>query len=161
MMKTIENYLVDPVTKQKKEDEKMKREEEEKKRRKPTPPAPAKPTPPPAPAPAKPTPPAPAPAKPTPPAVKPKKTKSVYDKFEMFEMYYDPIGMTVDNLISLLIFGLAVYLSWTCNSKNTPGMDVVEKVVRAGFAGMFGFFYLIIYFLVWADQCNKQSLSRV
>jgi hypothetical protein len=63
-------------------------------------------------------------------------------------------GSMLGNLFALLILFGAVYLSWTCNSKCTPDMNVVEKVFRAFFAGFFGLFYLIIYFIAWSPACN-------
>lgn len=71
----------------------------------------------------------------------------------------DPMtGSTMKQNISGL-FGLimligAVYLSWTCNSKCYPNMNAFEKVLRAFFAGFFGIFYVIIYFIAWSQQCN-------
>jgi hypothetical protein len=76
--------------------------------------------------------------------------KKVLEKFQM-----DDGSAGIDTMIGWLFFFLAAYLSWTCNSKTFPGMDQVEKIVRAFVAGLFGFIYLIIYFLFLADQCNK------
>jgi hypothetical protein len=94
----------------------------------------------------------------TKPATKPEKkedkktgvVKKVLEKFQM-----DDGSAGIDTMIGWLFFFLAAYLSWTCNSKTFPGMDQVEKIVRAFVAGLFGFIYLIIYFLFLADQCNK------
>jgi len=58
------------------------------------------------------------------------------------------------NLFSLLVAVLAVYLSWTCNNNCFPNMGMVEKVLRAFFAGFFGLFYLIIYFIAWSSSCS-------
>ena len=63
----------------------------------------------------------------------------------------------VSQVLSWVTFILAFYLSWQCNSKNRPGMDDVEKVVRAIFAGIFGFLYIVIYLLVWSDDCNNKK----
>jgi len=82
-----------------------------------------------------------------------KKTGVVNKVLEKFQM--DDGSAGIDTMIGWLFFFLAAYLSWTCNSKTFPGMDQVEKIVRAFVAGLFGFIYLIIYFLFLADQCNK------
>jgi hypothetical protein len=60
-------------------------------------------------------------------------------------------------LVNILIFAAAAYLSWSCNSRCYKKMGIVEKVVRAFFAGFFGLLYLIIYFISWSADCNKCS----
>lgn len=64
-------------------------------------------------------------------------------------------GGSFSGLLSLAIFIAAIYLSWTCNTNCEPSMDSVVKGVRAFFAGMFGWLYLIVYFLFWSTGCNK------
>jgi hypothetical protein len=59
------------------------------------------------------------------------------------------------NLVSLVIFVAAIYLSWTCNTNCEPTMSTAVKGIRAFFAGMFGWLYLITYFIFWSTQCNK------
>jgi len=63
---------------------------------------------------------------------------------------------TVDNqttntgsVLTLIVFFIAAYLSWNCNSICTPNMSTIEKVVRAFLAGTFGWLYIIIYFLIY------------
>ena len=79
--------------------------------------------------------------------------KKVLEKFQI-DNNGAIAGISIASLIEWLVFILAAYLSWTCNSKNSPGMDVVEKAFRAFVAGIFGLFYLIAYFFAWADQCK-------
>jgi hypothetical protein len=64
-------------------------------------------------------------------------------------------GSSIGSLISLAIFIGAIYLSWTCNTNCEPTMSAVVKGVRAFFAGLFGWMYLITYFLFWSTGCNK------
>jgi len=86
-----------------------------------------------------------------------KKEKEGEEKKEMFAMNNsgDSSVSFVSNFMSLLIFVLAFYLSWVCNSKSFPQMNIVEKLMRGFIAGIFGFFYLILYFIFWANECNK------
>ena len=65
------------------------------------------------------------------------------------------VGSSFSGLLSFAIFIAAIYLSWTCNTNCEPTMDSVVKGIRAFFAGMFGWLYLIIYFLFWSTGCNK------
>jgi len=163
LMKTIEHFAAPKKTKAQLEAEKLLKEEEERQAKmkktqaKGTPAAPAK-------APAPTAPPAKAPAVPAVPAVAPKKdddkkgvvknvVKNVLEKFQMDDGAV--AGISIGSVIWWLFFFLAAYLSWTCNSKNSPGMDMVEKALRAGVAGFFWLIYLILYLLVWADQCKK------
>jgi hypothetical protein len=60
----------------------------------------------------------------------------------------------ISGLIGLVLFIGAIYLSWTCNTRCSPNMNAFEKVIRAIFAGMFSFIYLIIYLIAWSAQCN-------
>jgi hypothetical protein len=154
LMKTIEHFAAPKKTKAQLEAEKLLKEEEERQAKmnktqaKGTPAAPAK-------APA-------APAKaPIVPVVEPKKdddkkgvVKNVLEKFQMDDGAV--AGISIGSVIWWLFFFTAAYLSWTCNSKNSPGMDMVEKALRACVAGFFWFIYLILYFSVWADQCKKK-----
>ena len=86
-------------------------------------------------------------------------TTAILEKFEMDDG--DIAGASIGSIIGWLIFFLAAYLSWTCNSKNAPTMDQVEKAFRAFVAGLFGFIYLIFYCAFWADQCRKGGNNRV
>lgn len=61
---------------------------------------------------------------------------------------------TVKNMSSIFLFVAAIYLSWTCNSNCFPNMNVVEKVLRAFFAGLFCLIYLIIYLISWSSSCS-------
>lgn len=58
-------------------------------------------------------------------------------------------------MLQISIFVFAIYLSWTCNSKCEPTMNAIIKGIRAFFAGLFGFLYLIVYALFWSTDCNK------
>ena len=66
------------------------------------------------------------------------------------------------SLILILIIIYAARLSWRCNSKCSPEMDLLEKSLRALIAGIFSFFYLIVYYFLsfftpngtWSSQCN-------
>jgi hypothetical protein len=57
-------------------------------------------------------------------------------------------------VVSGLLYLVAFYLSWSCNSKCFPGMSLIEKVLRALVAGFFGFWYIIVYFAFWSTDCN-------
>lgn len=89
------------------------------------------------------------------------KTKQLIDNKTQPKMVLqrDPLtGATmkhnISGLIGLVFFIGAIYLSWTCNTKCSPQMNAFEKVIRAIFAGMFSFIYLIIYLVSWSAQCN-------
>ena len=58
-----------------------------------------------------------------------------------------PFGMFFD----ILIGALAIYLSWTCNTKS--GIDVPMKILYAFFAYIFGIFYLLYYIFARYDNC--------
>ena len=144
IMKTIESFAVPKKTKAQLEAEKLLKEAEERRAKMKN--TPAKVTP--------------VPATTAPVAVKKeKKKKGILEKFEMDDG--DIAGASIGSIIGWLIFFLAAYLSWTCNSKNAPTMDQVEKAFRAFVAGLFGFIYLIFYFTVWVDQCRKGGHNRV
>ena len=64
-------------------------------------------------------------------------------------------GTSFSGLISFAIFIAAIYLSWTCNTNCEPSMSSAVKGIRAFFAGMFGWMYLVVYFLFWSTGCNK------
>jgi hypothetical protein len=64
-------------------------------------------------------------------------------------------GSSFSGLLSLAIFIAAIYLSWTCNTNCEPSMGSFIKGLRAFGAGMFGWMYLIVYFLFWSTGCNK------
>jgi hypothetical protein len=57
----------------------------------------------------------------------------------------------LSTLLSLIIMGSCIYLSWTCNTKQ--GIDVIMKVFYAFWAAFFNMFYLIYYFLVRQQSC--------
>jgi hypothetical protein len=73
------------------------------------------------------------------------------------------------SLILILIIIYAIRLSWRCNSKCSPKMDSIEKIIRAFFAGMFSFFYLIVYYFLsflsgngtWSSQCKNCKLPKL
>ena len=170
LMKTMEHFAAPKKTKAQLEAEKILKEEQErqakmKKAQAGTSKAPAAPAKAPAKDPTKaPVAPTKAPAKdptkgPVAPPGAPKKdekkgtVKKVLEKFQI-DNNGAIAGISIASLIEWLVFILAAYLSWTCNSKNSPGMDVVEKAFRAFVAGIFGLFYLIAYFFAWADQCK-------
>lgn len=73
------------------------------------------------------------------------------------EKYGNNISMDISTIIQLLIsltFSVyAVYLSWTCNT--ALGKDVFLKVIFALFAGLFGFWYLIFYYMFSSAGCNQ------
>lgn len=168
LMKTMEHFATPKKTKAQLEAEKLLKEEEERQAKmkhpqaKGTPAAPAKAPAAPAKAPSAPS--AKAPAVPAVPAVAPKKDddkKGVVKKvLEKFKMDDDGAvaGISISGVIWWLFFFLAAYLSWTCNSKNSPGMDMVEKALRACVAGFFWLIYLILYLLIWADQCKTKKV---
>jgi hypothetical protein len=68
-------------------------------------------------------------------------------KSEMMAMYL------LSQFLQWLTFLIAFYLSWQCNSRSRPEMDEIEKGVRGFFAGIFGFFYIVVYLLFWSDDC--------
>lgn len=61
-------------------------------------------------------------------------------------------------VISGLVTVYAAYLSWSCNTANN--VDMVEKVIRAIFAALFSWSYLIIYFIFWRTDCNLIKTKR-
>ena len=79
--------------------------------------------------------------------------KSKKKTVENFEI---SLGGGSSSLFSLALFAIAFYLSWSCNSNTDPNMSLPEKIIRAVFAGIFSFFYIIIYFLSWSSQCRKK-----
>jgi len=58
------------------------------------------------------------------------------------------------SIVSFIIFVFAAYLSWNCNSKCTPLMTGIEKIIRSFIAGMFGTLYILIYLLSWSAGCS-------
>lgn len=58
-------------------------------------------------------------------------------------------------VFNILIFAVAAYLSWSCNTRCYRGMGVLEKSVRAFFAGVFGLIYLLLYVIFWSSDCGK------
>lgn len=61
-------------------------------------------------------------------------------------------------LITVSVSVLSVYLSWSCNTaQNEPA---VIKVVYAFFAFLFGWLYLILYFLFFRTSCSIASMKR-
>ena len=66
----------------------------------------------------------------------------------------------IANIISLLLGGWAVYLSWTCNT--LKGVSTGMKVLYAFFAFLFGPFYLLYYLIANRGECNllKQSQQQ-
>ena len=65
------------------------------------------------------------------------------------------VKQEMSSLIGIILFISAIYLSWYCNSKCNPNMNIAEKVIRAMFAGIFNIIYIILYFIAWSDVCNK------
>jgi hypothetical protein len=57
-------------------------------------------------------------------------------------------------ILSLLIFLFAAYLSWSCNSNCLPSMSIIEKGFRSLIAGIFGTIYIIIYLISWSVGCR-------
>jgi hypothetical protein len=86
--------------------------------------------------------------------------KEYYEEKEEGKEYYcrDEISVT-NSIISGVLFFVAAYISWGCNSMSYPEMGDFEKVGRAFFAGIFGFFYLIMYVIFWSSDCNKAFLN--
>lgn len=69
----------------------------------------------------------------------------------------EKMGMyLMSQFLQWLTFLVAFYLSWQCNSRSRPEMDEIEKGVRGFFAGIFGFFYIVVYLLFWSDDCYVQ-----
>lgn len=56
------------------------------------------------------------------------------------------------SIISFAVSVYAVYLSWSCNS--AANVNVLLKVIYAFFAFIFGFLYLIFYFIFRAGTCT-------
>lgn len=63
-------------------------------------------------------------------------------------------------IISMILFVVAAYISYGCNSISYPEMGDFEKLSRAFFAGIFGFFYIILYVVFWSSDCNKAYITR-
>lgn len=57
----------------------------------------------------------------------------------------------VTSLLGTAVSIFAVYLSWTCNTKQDE--NVVLKVIYALFAFIFNIFYLIYYYLFRRSSC--------
>ncbi len=64
-----------------------------------------------------------------------------------------------NNIVSVVIGLLAAYLSWTCNT--AFGTGLVMKVIYALFAYLFGFLYIIIYFIFLKGKCDIQQSQNV
>ncbi len=60
----------------------------------------------------------------------------------------------LEKILSFIIFTFAAYLSWNCNSKCSPLMTGVEKVIRSFIAGIFGTIYILVYLLSWSAGCS-------
>ena len=58
-------------------------------------------------------------------------------------------------VLSALISAVAIYLSWSCNS--SLGYGMLEKVVYAAGAGLFGTLYLVYFVLFRGDVCKAAS----
>ena len=56
------------------------------------------------------------------------------------------------SIISFAVSVYAVYLSWSCNT--AANVNVLLKVIYAFFAFIFGFLYLIFYFIFRAGTCT-------
>jgi len=72
---------------------------------------------------------------------------STADNSKIVVVQASPFGIFFD----ILIGALAIYLSWTCNTKS--GLDVPMKILYAFFAYIFGVFYLLYYVFVRYDDC--------
>lgn len=66
------------------------------------------------------------------------------------------------SVVGFLIGVWAAWLSWSCNSAQSPNMHVVEKTVRAAIAFWFSILYLILYLFFWNGQCSvaKAGLKK-
>lgn len=74
--------------------------------------------------------------------------KEGYDNVDQEEAGWEvPIWVKI---ASALIFALAAYLSWSCNVTE----PLFLRVVYAGFAGIFGWVYLVYYFFVRSGFCK-------
>lgn len=57
------------------------------------------------------------------------------------------------SIISTAVSIYAVYLSWSCNT--AADVNVLLKIIYAFFAFIFGFIYLIFYFIFRAGTCKN------
>ncbi len=64
---------------------------------------------------------------------------------------FESIFIIMIVVISLSISVYAVYVSWKCNTAMKMGLPF--KILYAIFAYVFGFIYLIFYFLFKKDMC--------
>jgi len=64
-----------------------------------------------------------------------------------------------NNIVSVVVGLLAAYLSWTCNT--AFGTGLVMKVIYSLFAYLFGFLYIIIYFIFLKGKCEIQQSQNV
>jgi hypothetical protein len=62
--------------------------------------------------------------------------------------------LMIAQVVSTLIFAVAAYLSWNCNTHCDTSMSTIEKAARAMIAGYFGLLYIIIYMVSWSSTCR-------
>ena len=74
------------------------------------------------------------------------------------ESYYE--NSISNSIISILLFIISASISWNCNSISYSEMNDFEKLGRAFFAGVFGFFYIILYVVFWSSDCNKAYINK-
>ena len=72
---------------------------------------------------------------------------------EVEESQVDKKATLMSNIIGIAMGILAVYLSWTCNTKK--GDSTLLKVIYAIFAFLFAPLYLIIYLFIVRGTCGK------
>ena len=66
------------------------------------------------------------------------------------------IANNFGGIFNILIFIVAAYLSWTCNSSCYKSMGIVEKVIRAFFAGFFG---VVFFFSLLSSHFLKSAMA--
>ena len=62
------------------------------------------------------------------------------------------IGSIIGTIFSIIIGIAAAYLSWDCNT--SLGIDTGLKALYAFFAFIFGFLYILFYFIFRAGTCS-------
>ena len=77
-----------------------------------------------------------------------------YDKKNGNERF-ESAGDILYSIIGWVLGFIAAYLSWQCNT--AQGVNFALKLLFAFFAFIFGFIYIILYFLFISKQCSAPT----
>lgn len=75
------------------------------------------------------------------------------NKIEKMNQSNTTTGSNIGLLLSIIMGAYASYLSYECNTKNN--VPEIQKIAFAILAYIFGFLYLIYYFLFRYDSCSQ------